>query len=382
MVQHSHRARSGPGRGLILGVALAVLALVVGGIFVVSRTGDSAAAEDRADARNAAAEAQAQAEADAEAARAAKAERIAARQARKQRRFERLQQAMSVKTRERAIEILAKHDAADRYERKLKREKRREKRRQARLEARQNAPFTIKVGSFNVLGSQHTGPGGPRPYPAASVRSVGAANLMSKHGVDVVGTQELQDDQLRQIQGRTGFAAYPGFAWGVKETDNSILYDDSQFEFVSGSKFTITFMGRPRPQPILRLRVRDTGREFYVVNTHPSAGGGRYAAERARGRSTLISVVNGLKSEGIPIFVTGDMNDREPFFCQGVAAGGLVSSSGGSYGSGCKPPPGPIPVDWVVSTNDVSWTDYWRDTAATDNRISDHFFISATAHVG
>ena len=52
----------------------------------------------------------------------------------------------------------------------------------------------------------------------------------------------------------------------------------------SGSQFTITFMGRPRPQPILRLRHRATGREFYVVNTHPSAARRpvrRRAAQRA-----------------------------------------------------------------------------------------------------
>ena len=38
-------------------------------------------------------------------------------------------------------------------------------------------------------------------------------------------------------------------------------------------------MGRPRPQPIVRLRHLATQRELYVVNTHPSAGDGAYAAE-------------------------------------------------------------------------------------------------------
>jgi hypothetical protein len=252
----------------------------------------------------------------------------------------------------------------------------------ARL-AQQSAPFEFTLGSFNVLGSQHTAPGGDRQrFPPASVRSVAAANLMAKHGVDIVGTQELQNDQLAALQSRTGMAAYPGLSWGSAETDNSILYDAGRFTMVSGSQFTIPFMGRPRPQPILRLKERATGREFYVVNSHPSAGSGRYLTERRQGQATLVSIVNQLKQSGLPVFVTGDMNDREEFYCRVVPAAGLIAPNGGSYGSGCRPPPGSIPVDWVVGAGEISWSGYWRDTTPVTARTSDHFFISATAHVG
>lgn len=256
-----------------------------------------------------------------------------------------------------------------------------------RLRARAEAvvtqqPYDVRVGTFNVLGSQHTAPGGNRQkYPPASVRTAGTANLVAAHGVDVLGTQELQADQLRGLQSRTGMAAYPGFAWGEAETDNSVLWDPAVFDLVSGARFTINFMGRPRPQPIVRLRHRATGRELYVVNTHPSAGGGRYAAERANGRRTLVSVVNGLQGEGLPVLVTGDMNDREAFYCAAVPAAGLTASNGGSHGDGCSPPPSPLPVDWVVGSG-VTWSGYWRDTTPVDRRISDHFFVSALAHVG
>jgi endonuclease/exonuclease/phosphatase family metal-dependent hydrolase len=244
------------------------------------------------------------------------------------------------------------------------------------------APFDVRVGSFNVLGSQHTAPGGSRTrYPPASTRNVGAGNLIAKHGVDILGTQELQADQLRALQARTGMAAYPGFAWGEVETDNNVLWDPGMFELVSGSQFTITFMGRPRPQPIVRLRHLATGREVYVVNTHPSAGGGSYAAERAAGQNTLVTVVNDLKSEGLPVLVTGDMNDREAFYCSVPPRTGLVASNGGSYGSGCAPPPSPLPVDWVLGIG-ATWSGYWRDTTPVTQRISDHYFISALAHVG
>lgn len=245
-----------------------------------------------------------------------------------------------------------------------------------------SAPFTLRVGTFNVLGSQHTVPGGPRAgYPPASTRTPAAANLIIKHGVDIIGTQELQADQLRGLQARTGMAAYPGFTWGEVETDNSILYDPGMFELVSGDSFTIPFMGRPRPQPIARFRHLATGREFFVVNTHPSAGDGPYLAQRRQGQGALVSVVNNLQESGLPVLVTGDMNDREEFYCRVVPAAGLVASNGGSYASGCRPPPSPLPVDWVVGSG-ITWSGYWRDTTPVDQRISDHFIISATADVG
>ena len=277
--------------------------------------------------------------------------------------------------------VVAAREKAELRKARLK-EQARKAARLARI-AQQSAPFELTVGSFNVLGSQHTAPGGDRRgFPVASVRSAAAAGLMAKHGVDILGTQELQNDQLAALQSRTGMAAYPGLAWGTVETDNSILYDASRFSFVSGSKFTITFMGRPRPQPILRLKEQATGREFYVVNTHPSAGGGRYLTERRQGQATLVGIVNQLKASGLPVFVTGDMNDRQEFYCRVVPPAGLRASNGGSYASGCQPPPGSIPVDWVAGAGDITWSGYWRDTSPITSRTSDHFFISATAHVG
>jgi hypothetical protein len=286
---------------------------------------------------------------------------LARQAARQEARLEReREQARQERLRERAEERLARREAA--------------RERRAR-----SAPISFRIGTFNVLGSQHTAPGGDRQkYPPASTRTAAAAGLVAKHDVDVLGTQELQADQLRDLQNRTGMAAWPGLGWGEAETDNSILYDPDVFEVVSGRSFTIPFMGRPRPQPILRLQHRATGRELYVVNTHPSAGDGGYVAERRQGQAALVDVVNDLKSEGLPVLVTGDMNDREEFYCRVVPAAGLVASNGGSYSGGCRPPPEPLPVDWVVGT-DASWSNYWRDTTPVTQRTSDHYFISALA---
>ncbi len=267
-------------------------------------------------------------------------------------------------------------------ERKAARQARWERIRARKLaEKMQGEPFTMVVGSFNVLGSQHTAPGGERRrFPPASVRNGQAVGYIRGHGVDVLGTQELQDDQLRALQAMTGMAAYPGFAWGAAETDNSILWDPAKFEMLSGESYTITFVGRPRPQPIVKLRHKLTGQQFYVVNTHPSPGQGRALAERRSAQATTVGVVNRLKAEGIPVLLTGDMNDRQEFYCQVVGPAGMTTPQGGSYGNGCQPPGGHLAVDWVAGTG-MTWSNYRMDTSPVARRVSDHFFISATAHV-
>ena len=210
-------------------------------------------------------------------------------------------------------------------------------RRAAEREA-QRQTMIFQISTFNVLGSQHTAPGGDHPnYPSAGVRTPRAVARLRAFGVDIVGMQELQPDQLNAFTAMTGFAAYPGYAFGSRETDNSILYDDSRFEFVSGSYFTIHFMHANRPQTILRLRDKETGREFYVLNMHASAGEGGYAVTRRAGHYTAAATVNRLKSEGIPIFLTGDMNDRAEFFCRVAPITGMVAAIGGSISGGCHP---------------------------------------------
>lgn len=251
----------------------------------------------------------------------------------------------------------------------------------AQIEAAKK-PFTITVGSFNVLGSQHTTPRGDHPnYPSARTRNGWAAGMMRAHGVDVLGMQELQTDQLNAITSMTGMAAFPGYQFGANETDNSILYDTSIFEFVSGSSFTIHFMHANRPQTILKLRYKPTGREMYFLNMHASAGEGQYAVTRRAGHYTAVATINRLKAEGLPIFLMGDMNDRAEFFCRVAPPTGMHSADGSNINGGCHPA-GRLAVDWVLGTSEVQFSDYWQDRTAVTRKVSDHFFISSKATLG
>ena len=257
----------------------------------------------------------------------------------------------------------------------------REAERKARAEAAQQ-PVSLRIATFNVLGSQHSTRKGDHPrYPSASWRTPQAAALIARHGVDVVGTQELQEDQLDGLRRLTGFAAYPGYAFGPRETDNSILYDPQKFEFVDGSSFTITFENSRRPQTILKLRERSTGREMYFVNMHASAGHDRRdSGTRVAGHLTAAGVVKQLQATGLPVFITGDMNDRGEFFCRFMPRTGMVAAIGGSTAGGCHPP-ARMAVDWIAASGGVSFSSYDEDRSATDRKVSDHLFVSALATV-
>ena len=250
-----------------------------------------------------------------------------------------------------------------------------------RIAAKQAAqPFTIRVASFNVLGSNHTAPGGERPaYPVAGVRTPQAAGVINGHGTELVGLQEVKPDQLSTLTRMTGMVAWPGA--GAADPDNSVMWDPSRFELVEGSTFSITFMSRARPQTVVRLRDRATQREFYLVNMHPSAGHDpRNTSTRVAGWDTGAATVRELRESGLPVLVTGDMNDRAAFFCRFLPPTGFVAAVGGSTSGGCNPP-ARMPVDWVVGSPDVTFSDYVIDESTVNRRISDHFYISATASV-
>lgn len=241
-------------------------------------------------------------------------------------------------------------------------------------------PFSFTIASFNVLGSNHTAPGGGRrSFPAAGARTPQAAGVVNRHGSDIVGLQEVKPDQLSTLTRMTGMVAWPGA--GAADPDNSVMWDPARFELVEASTFAVTFMSRPRPQTVVRLRERTTQRELYVVNMHTSAGhDARNTATRVAGWDRGAAEVRALRETGLPVLVTGDMNDRRAFFCRFLPATGFVAAVGGSTSGGCRPP-ARMPVDWVVGSPDVAFSGYVIDESTVSRRISDHYYINATATV-
>jgi hypothetical protein len=244
------------------------------------------------------------------------------------------------------------------------------------------------ISSFNMLGDSHTAAGGNKPGMASGqVRTGGAVSLLAQHGVDVVGFQELQSPQLREFLRLAGstYDVYPGFALGSRGTENSLAWRKDMWELVRADTMPITyFNGRTRPMPVVLLRNRATGIEAYFANFHNPASTRRYRnQQRWRNSATAaeISLANTLIHEaGLPVFVTGDMNEREEYFCALTGSAPMVSARGGSHNGSCQPPR-PMDVDWIFGSAGVTFSNFVRDRSPLVQRTTDHPMVVSSVRI-
>jgi hypothetical protein len=239
------------------------------------------------------------------------------------------------------------------------------------------------ISTFNVLGSSHTSGSGKRPGMASGpTRIRWAASLLNHHGVDVVGFQELQGDQYRAFVGATGggWGVYPGTAAGPLGIENSLAWRRSEWTLVESHTIQIPYFdGRLRPMPYVLLEHNATGRLSWFANFHNPASNskrGNNDGHRARAMELEVALANRLWSEtGHPVFITGDMNEREVYFCRMTGGAPMIAANGGSNDGSCNPPPYPMPVDWIFGSEVVSFSGYFRDWSNFVQRISDHPMI-------
>ena len=130
-------------------------------------------------------------------------------------------------------------------------------------EKRRRSPFDIEVMTLNILGSQHTAPTGGRPaFAPGRVRTEWARNLIERRGSTLIGLSEPQPDQIDQLNFATGgaYTIYPGNSFGYDAAPQSVMWKDSEWEFVWANTAQMPFMRKSRPQAVVRLRHRATGR--------------------------------------------------------------------------------------------------------------------------
>lgn len=245
-------------------------------------------------------------------------------------------------------------------------------------------PYSFTLTTFNILGSQHTAPGGAAAeYAPGRVRTEWAAALVASYGSSIVGLQELQSDQLaalgRATDGR--FAFWPGTALGGTGVPQSLMWDSSVWTPTYQDSITVPFMGGTRPQPIVRLQHVATGREVYVLNIHnsPKDAQGR-EDERDKAEQIEVAAVNTLRKDGIPVFILGDFNEHEDAFCRFTGQAGMQAANGGSHSGACRPPR-PMRVDWIFGTPDVQFSGFRMDTGPAVRRITDHAVITTQVTV-
>jgi hypothetical protein len=242
--------------------------------------------------------------------------------------------------------------------------------------------FTLS--SFNVLGASHTAGRGKRPGMASGpVRAVRAAELIRRHGSDVVGFQELQSSQLTTLRRHTDLDFYPGFELG--DPENSIGWRRDRF--VAVEKHTVPipyFNGGRRNMPFVKLRSLTTGLEAWFANFHNPAETAQYHhQQRYRDQATKIEVylANQLITQtGLPVFVTGDMNERAAYFCRFTAGTPMVAARGGTHNGRCLAGQ-PRAVDWIFGSQGVEFLSYDEDRSDLVDITTDHPVITARVRI-
>ena len=236
-----------------------------------------------------------------------------------------------------------------------------------------------------MLGASHTTRGGSRPgYASGRARAGGVAALLARHGTDVAGFQELQGPQLAVVRARTGMDFFPGFSMGHLGTENSIGWRRDAWTAVERRTVAIPyFNGGVRQMPYVRLRNRATGIEAWFANVHNPAETARFHhQQRFRVRATQIEaqLARRLVDTGLPVFLTGDMNERAPYFCRLTASAPMVAARGGSHTGACLAGR-PRAVDWIFGSQGVDFTSYDEDRSHLVDVTTDHPVVTAGVHL-
>jgi len=245
------------------------------------------------------------------------------------------------------------------------------------------------LSSFNVLGNSHTTASGNRPQMASGpVRTRRAIRLLDRHRVDVAGFQEFQHPQWREFLRVAGgrYAVFPSAGSGLRDTENAIAWRKSRWAFDGFETVSIPyFNGRIRKMPVVLLRDRASGDQAFFANFHNPASVQRFGSQqRWRNIATQreMELVSRLtETYRLPVFVTGDMNERDRFFCRFTAGGSMVAASGGSNDGVCRPPARPR-IDWILGSVGVQFSDYTADRSSLVRTTSDHPMVVARVRTG
>ena len=236
--------------------------------------------------------------------------------------------------------------------------------------------LSAEVMTFNILGSQHTAPGGARPnFAPGRVRTEWAKNLINQRGATLIGLSEPQPDQVTALDVATNgaFSFYPGNTMGYEAAPQSVMWKDSEWSFVWGNTVQMPFMGGSRPQALVRLRNTSTGREVYWINAHLSPG--KMQADRDKGMDIIKQVVKQVAGDGLPILVTGDLNEHAKAFQRIACPTDLNAAVGGeTKGSTCRLPKA-MRVDWIFGRGSFDNTEV--NQGAQVRRTTDHAVVSS-----
>lgn len=239
----------------------------------------------------------------------------------------------------------------------------------------------FKISTFNILGSQHTaGRGG---YGPGTNRARITAKLIKRRDIDLIGLQEVQVDQLRVLRHQLpGYNIWPSQQLGGGGVRLQIAFRKSMFKLVDTGKIMTRFDRQTRPVPWVLLKSRLTGRKLYAIDIHNSPQG--LEGERDSATRREIRLIQRLRHHHKPVFVVGDANEKEEWFCRVVGRTDVHSANGGhATRRSCDPPDRPLRIDWIMGGGrSVHFTDYREMDDARVRAASDHELLRASVRIG
>lgn len=261
--------------------------------------------------------------------------------------------------------------------------------RTAATTALQTTPATFfRPANFNVLGADHTAPGGNRKgWDPGVVRIERVVQLLTQNSVDVVGFQEFQPPQAVRFQELTGtsWQTYPGANNPAGPSVNSIGWRTDVWQLLEARTLPIPYFdGAPSRMPAVLLRNLATGRRVWFFNTHnPADVRGPAQQWRDAGFAMEVALANELRVTypDAPFISLGDKNERDRYYCSVAPAADMWSASGGYVDGATCSPPGGGAIDWIMGTKNVFFNGYTRLWNDFVSQTSDHPLYYANAVV-
>jgi endonuclease/exonuclease/phosphatase family metal-dependent hydrolase len=195
--------------------------------------------------------------------------------------------------------------------------------------------------SFNI---RYANPGdGRNAWPLRRTLVAGSLRL---HDIDVAGLQEALRSQIDDLTKQL-----PQYAWvGVGRDDGKdrgeftpIFYRRDRFELPESGTYWLS----PTPEKIAskgwdaalpriatwaRLKDKQTGKEWYFVNTHFDHMGNE---ARIHSAELIVSRMAAIASTGVPVVLTGDLNVPEESAAYRTLVGNSKASKGWHLKDAC-----------------------------------------------
>ena len=192
---------------------------------------------------------------------------------------------------------------------------------------------TFRVASFNVLGANHTGGRGTHAAMASGATRTGyLVRLLDLRGLDVAGLQEFQRVAVRQVHGpdQGRLVGVPG---QPAEQLRDAQLDRLAYVGVGAARgqdpadpVLQRHDGADAVRPAAQRREPDgsCGSPTSTTRRRGSAAGTRRSGAR-RARRSEIALANRLWESGVPLILTGDMNEQSIVLLQDDDAGADAS---------------------------------------------------------